>query len=189
MSRRDDLITKHIADISALNAHILEAVERQREDATVKKLPDANTVVIDLERVLRSHGDALGRLAEAYGGGGESLAKQAVTAVAGAVAGLYDKLRESEVTRMLRDDYTALALAAMGYTAMHTFGLAVGEAPIAEAAEQHLRDITPLQVSISRVLPYITVAELSAEADGEFVVNGGVADEAMVRTQEAWKNL
>lgn len=189
MSRRDDLITKHLAEMSALNAHLLEAVERQREDASVRVLPDANTVVIEIERVLRVHGDALGRLAHAYGGGGEGLAKQAVTAVAGALAGLYGKLRENEVARRLRDDYGALALASMGYTALHTLGLAVGETPIAETAEQHLREIAPLRASIARILPYITVAELAAEADGEFAVDGGVADEAVTRTQQAWKGL
>lgn len=189
MSLRDDLITKHIADISALNKHILEAVERQREDASVKAMPDANTLVIEAERVLRGHQATLDSLAEGYGGSGESMAKQAVTAFAGVVAGLYDKLRESEVTRNLRDNYTAMALASMGYTAMNAFGLAVGEARIAEVAEQHLKDITPLQVAISKAIPGCTVAELAKMADGEFAVNASVVSESVERTQSAWKGL
>lgn len=189
MSLRSDLITKHIADISAFNKHVLEAVERQREDAAVKAMPDANTVVIEIERVLRGHQATLDSLAEAYGASGEGVLKQAVTALAGAAAGIYDKLRESEVTRNLRDDYTALALGSMGYTAMHAFALAVGEARMAEVAETHLKEITPLQVQISRLIPSTTVAELAAQAEGEFAVNANSAMESVERTQQAWKGL
>ncbi|MDX1547931.1 MAG: hypothetical protein R3247_13130, partial [Rhodothermales bacterium] len=142
MSQRQDAIRKHTADQLALERHILEAIERQRGDDTLKADARANKVVIEIERTLRGHVEELERLAEDLDAGVQSALKKAVTEVLGLAAGLYDKVREHPVSRMLRDDYTALSLAAMGYTAYHSFGLAIGEDRIATLAERHLRNLT-----------------------------------------------
>jgi hypothetical protein len=185
MSNRQDLITKHIADATALEKHILEAVERQREDATVKNNVDANRVVIEIERVLKQHLSALDALAQQYGGGGESLLKAAVTSALGVAAGLYDKMRESELTRDLRDDYTALSLDAMGYTAMHAFALGIGEPPMADLAARHLSDLTPLLMELSKLIPQTTIQDLAREHP-DLGVNTSRISEAVEATQRAW---
>ena len=186
MSDRLDLITKHIADISALEKHILEAVERQRADEAVKSMVDVNRVVIETERVLKGHLTALDALAATYGAQGESLLKKAAVGILGAAAGLYDKLRESEVTRAIRDDYTALSLAAMGYTAMHAFGLGVNEPRIADLAGRHLKDLTPLLVELSKLIPATTLQELAKENPDMAVATDKVS-EAVTNTQRAWE--
>lgn len=185
MSNRQDLITKHIADATALEKHILEAVERQREDTTVKNNVDANRVVIEIERVLNQHLTALDALAQQYGGGGESLLKAAVTSALGVAAGLYDKMRESELTRNLRDDYTALSLDAMGYTAMHAFAVGIGEPPMADLAARHLNDLTPLLMELSKLIPQTTIQDLAREHP-DLGVNTSRISEAVEATQRAW---
>ncbi|HYE57708.1 MAG TPA: hypothetical protein VD948_04350 [Rhodothermales bacterium] len=185
MSNRQDLITKHIADATALEKHILEAIERQREDATVKNSVDANRVVIEIERVLNQHLSALSSLAQQYGGEGESVLKSVVTSALGVAAGLYDKIRESELTRMLRDDYTALSLDAMGYTAMHAFALGIGEQPMADLASRHLNDLTPLLLELSRLIPQTTITDLAKEHP-DLAVNTSKISEAVETTQRAW---
>jgi hypothetical protein len=186
MSDRLSLIQKHISDQSALERHILEAVQRQREEDEVRADTDVNTLLIEIERTLEAHLDALGKLAQSYDAKTESALKKAITAVAGVAAGLYDKVRSEEVSRMLRDDYTALSLAAMGYTAFNAFGLTVKEPRIADLAERHLKDITPLLVSISEKLPLYVVKETVKE-NPEATVDATVGPEAVRRTQSAWK--
>lgn len=185
MSSRSDLITKHIADITALEQHILEAVQRQRDDESVKADVNVNRVVMEIERVLTSHLAALKTLAESYDGEGESLVKKAVAGAAGIAAGLYDKLRESELTRNLRDDYTALSLATMGYTAMHSFGLGIGEPRIADLAGRHLGELTPLLIELSKLIPMTTITDLAKEHP-DLGIDTSKISEAVENTQRAW---
>lgn len=186
MSARTDLITKHTADMSAVLKHILEAVSKQREDESVRSMTDANRVIIEAERVLKQHVASLETLAQTYGAEGEAGFKKTVMAALGVVAGLYDKVRESSVTRMLRDDYAALSLTAMGYTTFHAFGLGIGEQKIADLAGQNLKDITPLLVEISRIIPATTIQELAKE-NPDIQVNMSAISEAVQNTQRAWE--
>ena len=186
MSDRQQAIQKHTADMLAVERHILEAIERQREDDDLREHAEANSIVIEIERTLKRHITALEQLAHEKDTGVEATFKKAVTEVLGAVAGLYDKVREHPVSRMLRDDYVALSLAAMSYTAFHTFGLAVKEPKIADLAEEHLRDLTPLLVRLSKVLPHVVAAEVAEEVD-DYAADATVGDTAEMRTQRAWQ--
>ena len=183
-SERLEVIQKHLADMQSVEKHILEAIERQREEENVRNDLETNKLLIEIERTLKGHVQALTTLSKQYDGEGESAFKKAITAAAGVMAGLYDKVRENEVTRMLRDDYTALSLAAMGYTTLHTFGLAIKEQNIADLALSHLKEITPLLVDISKALPVVTAREVAAEND--FPVDVSAGQEAVRNTQTAW---
>ncbi len=186
MSDRSDAIRKHTSDQLALVKHILEAVERQRGNEAVRLNLDANQIIIEMERVLKEQASALETMAGEYGSDFESAVKKAVTEVLGLAAGLYDQIREQPVSRMLRDDYTALSLAAMGYTAYHTFGLVINDDKIAHFAINKLKEITPLLVRISQVLPMV-VAQETAQDQG-FTLDRGIGEQAVSNTQEAWSN-
>jgi ferritin-like metal-binding protein YciE len=184
MSKRTDAIQKHLADMLAVEKHILEAIERQRADDDARNDIEANKILIEIERTMKRHVATLEATVEQYGAEGESALKKAVTGILGAAAGLYDQVREHTVSRMLRDDYTALSLAAMSYTALHTFGLAVRENRVADLATDHLKEVTPLLVEISKVLPHVVARELAREED--FGVDATVGDAATANTQHAW---
>ena len=185
MVDRESEIRKHISDMLAVEEHFLEAVERQRQDERVREHLEANRLLIELERVLRSHNETLRTLSEQYGAGGESLVKKAVTEALGFMAGLYGKVRDHKVSRMLRDDYAALSLAAMSYTALHTFGLAIREARLSDVALRHLEDLTPILIEISRVLPQLVVAEVGDRLDKQ--VDATAVQAAVQNTQRAWE--
>lgn len=186
MNDKNKAIRKQTADLLAAEEHILEAVEQQREDDDLRRHAKANELVIRIERVLERHTDALEDLLEDYGGDDdlEAKVKKALSEVFGAAAGLYDRLRGLKLSRVLRDNYTALSLAAMSYTAFHTFGLAVREEAVARLAEQHLKDLTPLLVEISQLLPDVVAQELAEEYD--FPVDTTIAQQAVANTQRAW---
>ncbi len=184
MSNRQDQIKEQIADQMALQDHVLEAIERQRGDAEVLKNVEANKVIIEADRVLKEHIAELKTIAREYNAEGESSIKKAVAEVLGVAAGLYDKMRDYKVSRMLRDDYTAFSLVAMGYTSFHAFSLTVGEPRLAELAVRHLKDVTPVLVEISRVLPVVVVDETAREIGTG--VDATVGARAVQDTQAAW---
>ncbi len=186
MGNREDTIKKRLSDQLALERHILEAVERQRGEDSLRENLEANKVVIEIEQVLKSHVATLETLADEYGAGTSSLLKKAVTELAGVAAGLYDKVRDQEVSRMIRDDYTALSLAAMGYTAFHTFGLVIQEQRIADVALSHLKDLTPLLVRISQVLPLVVASETAKDLGLNLDPNIGAT--AANNTHQAWRH-
>lgn len=184
MDRKESL-HKHLSDMLAVEQHILDAVEQQRDDDRLRDNVKANKVIIELERVLKEHVSALEALADQYDVKAQSAAKEALTKLLGVAAGIYDRVRgKHPLSRDLRDNYTALSLAAMAYTAFHTYGLAVGEERIATLAQRHLKDLTPIMVELSRVLPEIVAEEVERESD--FPADASVGPEAVRNTQEAW---
>lgn len=183
MSERIDTIQKHTADQLALQKHILEALSHQRDSTKLKKMPEANELVIKIGRTLERHAQELEEMASTYDAS-QSMLKKLVSQAFGNVAGLYDQVRDQQVSRMLRDNYTALSLASMGYTAYHAFGLAVNEDRIADLSLRHLKDLTPLLVEISKRLPSVVVDE--TKNDHDFPVDVNAAAQAVDNTQEAW---
>jgi hypothetical protein len=98
---------------------------------------------------------------------------------------MLDQVRSKHpVSRDLRDDYTSLSLVAMAYTSFHAYGLTVGDERLARLAQQHLKDVTPLLIDISEVLPEVVVREVHAESD--FLTDETVGAQAVANTQRAW---
>lgn len=184
MDRKESL-QKHISDMLSVEEHILKAVERQRDDERVKDNVQVNEIIMEIERVLKQHVSALEKLADHYDAQTESRAKEALTKLMGMAAGLFDKVRgKHPLSRNLRDNYTALGLASMGYTAFHTYGLTIQEERVANLAKSHLEDLTPLMVEISKLLPEVVNGEVIEESD--FPTSGTVAKQAVDNTQKAW---
>jgi hypothetical protein len=182
---RKQSISKHISDMYAVEQHIRDAVARQRDDERLKNNIEANQVVIEIERVLNDHLEALDDLAESYDAQVQSRAKEALGKALGVAAGLYDRMRgKHPLSRDLRDNYVALSLAAMAATQFHTYGLSIGEDRIADLGSDHLHDLTPLLVEISKVLPDVTAQETAEESD--FPADASIAAQATANTQAAW---
>ncbi len=179
---RQDTVRHYVSDMLATEKHIHEAVKRQAEDESTKQQPEASRLVNQIEQTLQSHINQLERHSEQLGGSSTGL-KDAVTSTLGAMAGLYDKVRSKQVSRMLRDDYTALSLAAIGYTMLHTTALALNDHTTSDLALRNLKDITPLITQISQVIPGVVASELTEDHPN---LNMSSGHEAMRNTQEAW---
>ena len=175
----------YINDMHALQTHILQAVEHQSADPRVRNEAQTVELVSKLHTTLQEQVQHLQRIKEKKDTGtiGATI-KESVGQVAGVFAGLYDKVRKDPVSRMLRDDYTALAMATISYTQLHTTALAYHEQEVAEVALKHLEALTPLVMRINEIMPNVVAAELSDEGSG---IDTGVGEEAMENTQQAWK--
>ena len=173
----------YVNDMHALQKHILEAVERQYEDERIRNDAASYDAIGKIKSTLTHHVSDLQTEISRLGSGVMATAKAAVAGALGAAAGLYDKVRKDPVSRMLRDNYTALNMASFSYTQLHTTGLAFHDAPVADLALKHLQDLTPLIMRLNEVVPHVVVKELQDEG----AVDTSVAPTAVNNTQRAWK--
>jgi hypothetical protein len=126
--------------------------------------------------------EELEQLLNRLGGSASSPVKDAVASTIGAVGSMYDKLRSEAVSKMLRDDYTTLGLAAISYTMLNTTGHALNDPATAQIAARHLRQLTPLITGISRLMPLVVARELGADRQ----VDVTAAPQSVRETQLAW---
>ncbi len=182
MSDREKNLQTYVSDMLAVESHTFEAVERQAGSDDVKHLSEASQLINRIQHVLKHNTEAMEKRLEALGGSKSSL-KAAAASVVGAVAGAYDQVRTETVSRMLRDDYTALSLIAISYTMLHTTALALQDAITADLALQNLKRITPLVMDISKVMPAVVAHDVQEDVPS---ANVSVAKQAVSNTQEAW---
>src|SRR5215210_4763893 len=183
MSERQDSLQQYVSDMLAVERHLLPALENQSKDDRFAQYPEAQRLVNRIESTVRSHIKGLEQHLESLGGDPASPIKSAVTAVLGVAASVIENVRTDPVSKNLRDDYTALNLAAIGYTMLHTTGQALMDQQTADLAASFLMDYTPLITEISKVIPEVVVSELRDETE---VLDPAAAEQAVERTQQAW---
>jgi len=185
------ILGDYVSDLLGVEKHCLEAVERQTGDEKFTRYPEAHHLLQKMEGTLRTQTESLDRAFSILGEQQGSIARQAeayatkaVASAAGAIAGMYGKLRpEDPVSRSLRDCYTTLNLIAISCTMLHTTALALREQGVADLALKNLNELTPIIVELSRVIPEVVTKELSEEGK---VIDPSVWREAIESSQRAW---
>ncbi len=186
MKDNKEALRPYLADMLAVEKHILEAVERQRNDDDIKQFPDALQLVGRLETTLKGHVQTLDGQLQAYPGGGAAGAvKEALTGVLGAIAGVYDKVRKDTASRALRDDYTALSLASVSYGMLHATALGLSQGSVAALAKSNLEEINALIMELGLAIPRVVLKELAFEG---YSIDTGAADLAVKNLEETWRN-
>ena len=183
MKEQQEFLQQHVGNMLATNKHIHEAVRRQRDDKNVQQLTEAHLLLRRIESTLDMHISDLEQQLQSLGGDASTPIKDVVASTLGAVAGAYDKVRASTASKMLRDDYAALSMAAISNTMLHTTGLSLHDNKTADISLRHLNDLTPLITDISRVIPSVVAHELVSESIN---ADTSVATQAVKNTQEAW---
>ncbi|MBV9438434.1 MAG: DUF892 family protein, partial [Candidatus Eremiobacteraeota bacterium] len=160
----------YVSDMLALERHIAQPISRQLEMQDTAKYADAKAVISQVRALTDSHAAALEQSLAALGGHEASPVKSAWSSLLGVGAAAIDSVRKTKVSKSLRDDYTALNLAAIGYTMLHTTAVGLGDATVADLARRHLADYARLVMQIMQLIPSVVLAELSD--DGERVATG-----------------
>jgi ferritin-like metal-binding protein YciE len=171
-------------DMSALNKHIVEALERQHGDDRFQTDQRVGSFIRDSLDVFRRNVNELQLHVDRFGAGAGKVVKEAVTGALGVAAGVYDKVRKDPVSRGLRDDYIVLNHAVISYTMLHTTALAYGDEPLAQTAQNHLKTLTPLIMRVYEIIPYAVMTELQDEPDAP--VHREAADVTLQQGREAW---
>ncbi|MGV3531159.1 MAG: hypothetical protein ACO1QR_02230 [Chthoniobacteraceae bacterium] len=180
---RTATLRMYVNDMVALEKDILMALEKQKEDERVQGEPRTAALIAQIYDTTKAHLLTMENHAAAMGGDTGGAIKEAVASVAGTLAGIYDLVRKHPVSRMLRDDYTALSLKATAYSMLYTTGLTLRETPIANVALRHLNETTPLVMQLSAAIPGIVVREL---AEDGLDVDTSATPLAEEKTQAAW---
>lgn len=184
MKGRESTLQQYVSDMVAVERNLAAMAKRQLEDVK-EESSDAGRLVLNIRNLSERHAEHLKEQLEALGGDPASGIKEVVTAGMGAVSGMYEKMRSEAPSKMVRDDYAALNMAAIGYTMLHTTGLALGDHATAELAMRHLRHYTPLIMEINQIIPQLVVADLSNDVEG---IDALSAQQARANTQEAWRS-
>ena len=184
---RTSIVNDYVTDMLAVENHILKAVERQVDDSDTQRYPEALACLSSVKATLSRHVSALEAFnATTEGGGVKETVKEALTGALGVAAGLYDRIRdEDQVSRMVRDTYTALGLASISYHMLYTTALGLNEQELAAIALDHLKDLSPLVVDLSKNVCLVVAHEL---ADEDKLIDPAVGQEAVRKTQEAWNS-
>jgi hypothetical protein len=182
MKENKDTLQQYVSDMIAVDRNIHEMVRRHRDDKQVQADSDAHQLLSRIESTFDTLIEELDQHLKHLGGAPSSPVKEAVAGTVGAVSSMYDKLRTETVSKMLRDDYTMLGLAAISYTMLNTTGYALSDTMTAQVAARHLRQITPLITGISRIMPLVVARELADDHQ----VDGSSAPASIRETQQAW---
>ncbi len=178
-------IQTYVSDMLALEQHIAQPLQRQLDMADTTKYPEALRVIGQIKSLTDSHATALKQLLEQLGGHAASPVKSAWSSLLGVGAAAIDSVRKTKVSKNLRDDYTALNLAAISYTMLHTTAVGLGDTPTAALAQRHLADYARLVMGIVQIMPEVVLEEL--QDDGE-AVHAGAADMIRNQTNDIWKS-
>jgi hypothetical protein len=182
MKENKETLQQYVSDMLAVDKHIHETVRRQRDDKQVQADAEAHQLLSRIESAFDMIIEELEQHLKHLGGAPSSPVKEAVATTVGALGSVYDKLRTETVSKMLRDDYTTLGLAAISYTMLNTTGHALNDSMTAQVAARHLRKITPLITGISRIMPLVVARELAENHQ----VNSVSAPLSVEETQQAW---
>lgn len=177
-------IQAYVSDMLALERHIGKAVGAQDKFGD-EVTGQGTAVVAQIKSLCGSHATALEQHLESIGGNAASPLKSAWSTLLGVGAELVNSTRKTKLTKALRDDYTALNLAAMGYTLLYTTAVGLGDGLTADLAKRHLTDYARQIMLINQAIPDVVLAEL--RADGENV-RPDASELARTTTNEVWRS-
>ena len=182
---RDEIIRSYLGDLIAVLDHVSEAVSIQAGNEDFRRVAHAGRVIDNLNTVLvRQHADLEAHVKSMGGTSGGGVLKDVLGTVAGALAGLYGKMRGETACRMLRDDHTALTFVTVCTTMLHTIALALDDSATAALTLRHIQEYPPLILALGELLPHAVVADLIA--DKNLVVNLAAAEQAIRNLNDSW---
>ncbi len=159
-----ETIDSYVTDMIALESHIQTALAGQIED--LDEHSEFKGVLLRIHATTEAHLQALEALSnrrEQNAGGVSKVLKKAVSSVLGAGAAAVDFVRSEKLPKDLRDDYTAVSLAYIGYVMLHTTALSLGDDSVADLAHTHLAQHAESVMSLQKAIPAATVTFLQSE--------------------------
>lgn len=178
--KKKDLVLKYLADMVGLTGHVYQAIDKQVKETQDE--PDINPLLVRMRDGLETQTNELRQHLESLGGKATSPLKELGASVLGVAAGVIDKLRAEEVSKMIRDDYTALGLVNISYVMLITTSLACGERNTAELCARNLKETAGYVEELGKVVSYAVVRDLSDLAD----LDPNAVEQGQRYYSEAW---
>ena len=180
--KHNDLITKYLSDMVAVEGHIYQAIDKQVKETQDE--PDVNPKLIQIRDGVERHTNILRSRLEALGGQATSPVKEAGASILGVAAGVIDKVRSEEIAKNFRDNYTALSLSNISYVMLITTCIACNDTETADIAQRCLKENAQYVMDLGKLVPYAVVRDLKDEANP----NPNAIKEAQKRYAEIWQD-
>jgi len=174
----EQILQKYVGDQHALESHIFQAINKQVKLA--ENDPQAKAKFQEITATLQRHLDSLKTRLDALGGSATHPIKEAGAAALGVAAGLIDKVRAEEISKDLRDDYTAINLSIVSYIMLNATALALGDHETATLAERNVKDNADFVVWINNHMPKFVINDLK-DSGASIDSSAVAASEAMVK--------
>jgi len=182
---RNEAINSYITDMLALEDHIEKAIRGQLED--LKDYPDVTRDLKLIHRQVEHHVSDLRALSERRNARTPAdVIKRVGSALLGLGAAAVDLIRTEGLPKNLRDDYTALSLASIGYVMLHTTATALNDPEVADLGRQHFADYAETLTVLQGVIPGAVVRYLKDEG---FLVREEVLPEINRTIEEVWSSV
>ena len=181
-----EAIDSYLTDMLALEQHIERALEAQIKDFE-QEYPEVVTQLRLIQATCEQHIGTLKEAADRRDGAGGSLAeavKRAGAIVAGLGAAAVDLFRTEKLPKNLRDDFTALCLASVGYVMLATTARALNDSETAELAERHLKAYAEAIMTLHNLIPGAVVRFLQEEG---LPARSDVVPGVVRTLEELWK--
>ncbi|GAC1386031.1 MAG: hypothetical protein NVS4B8_08030 [Herpetosiphon sp.] len=161
MDAKQTTLTTYVGDMHALEHHMLQPFQQQLK--LTKDHAEAHQVVQQLVDTATRHVTELAHRNEQLGHPTKSISdtvKTAVSAIFGLGAAAIDTVRPQQVSKALRDSYTAVNHAVIGYVMLQTTALALADQETADLAARHLQDHAHNAQAIASVMPKLVLADV-----------------------------
>jgi hypothetical protein len=161
-------------------------MEGQISEIDENDFADARNLLIKASEVLANHftplNESLDKLEQ------DTLNARKIS-VAGNGAGptknsLDRKLNYQQISKILRDDYSALNLITMNNTLLHTTALALDCHDVATIALKHLENLAPLVIKMGELVPEVVTRELYSASPK---IDLNIAKTALENTKLVWQ--
>lgn len=177
-------LQQYINDVIAMEEDILQALKVQVEYHRVEAHAGLKEALLEIMRASGERLQDLREISDNEGGCLGAVIKEGITAVAGTLAGIYGKVREHPVSRMVRDDIIAMDVAATSYGMLLTLGLSLGHPGCEQIARKGLMFCPGLVVRLTDLMPYIVVGGLAEDGP---LSHPAAAHVARAAIRDAWE--
>jgi hypothetical protein len=176
-------LRSQLCEVAALEHYLIELLALQQVDSALHAQPEMLRFISRVLHVLHQQASRTVALLETIPGGPVEFTKTTV-AMADRFQAYTRKPAARDVIAVLQEDYTLLNLVAMNYTMLHTTALALNDPSAAGLALNHLREITPLVLYASQLMPTLAFLALEERVPG---LNRNIITAAVRNTQNAWR--
>ena len=185
MENCDEILRQYLSEQIALEEHLSKIINEQIAEIDEVEFADAKNLLIKTNQVLERHFTPLNELLDKLENDALIARTQPITSNGrgGEHHPPHLEQRKRRISRILRDDYSALNLIAISNTLLHTTALALDCQDVATLALKHLENLAPLVIRIRELVPEVVAKELHAQSPN---VDLKAALTALKNTQLVW---
>jgi exonuclease VII small subunit len=179
MEDYNEILIQHIGEQIALEEHLCQIIGEQIIDLEDSEYHEAKQILKNTIAVLEENFQPLNDMLSKLEKGIDSKSVNA--------NGLQHSHKKAQnnrrISRMLRDDYSALNLITMSNTLLHTTALTLKHEEVAQLALQQLKQLAPLVIKLGEIFPSVVFKELNM---GTSNFDPTIAEIALRNTKKAW---